>query len=146
MTRQIINTGGSLSDGSGDTVRTAFQKVNANFNDIYARDAVGSDLEITGNEITAVSEDTGVQLTPNGEGHIIADTNSMIIADTSTPSSATGASGDLKGMVAWDDNYIYVCTADYDGSTPIWKRAAIATWVAPTIDDYAAYTAFATTL
>ena len=25
-------------------------------------------------------------------------------------------------MIAWDSNYIYICTADYDGSTAIWKR------------------------
>ena len=44
------------------------------------------------------------------------------------PSANTGAAGDVAGMVAWDTNYIYVCTASYDGSTAIWKRVALSTW------------------
>ena len=44
-----------------------------------------------------------------------------------TPSS-TGAPGNTAGMIAWDANYIYVCTADHDGSTAIWKRTALATF------------------
>jgi len=39
----------------------------------------------------------------------------------STPASA-GATG-VKGQIAWDASYIYVCTA-----TDTWKRVAIATW------------------
>ena len=37
------------------------------------------------------------------------------------PSSATskGSTGDI----AWDDGYIYICTA-----TDTWKRVAVATW------------------
>lgn len=45
-----------------------------------------------------------------------------------TPSSSTGAPGNKSGMLAWDSSYIYVCTADYDGSTAIWKRVALSTW------------------
>jgi len=45
-----------------------------------------------------------------------------------TPATAIGASGDLKGMSAFDASYMYVCTADYDGATSIWKRVAVATW------------------
>jgi len=42
--------------------------------------------------------------------------------DYRTISASTGSTGDQEGMLAADDNYIYVCTADYDGSTNIWKR------------------------
>ena len=45
-----------------------------------------------------------------------------------TPSANTGSSGDVAGMVAWNTSYIYVCTADYDGTTAIWKRVALSTW------------------
>lgn len=38
-----------------------------------------------------------------------------------TPASA-GDTG-VKGEIAWDSSYIYVCTA-----TDTWKRVAIATW------------------
>ena len=45
-----------------------------------------------------------------------------------TPSSSTGSTGDVTGMIAWDTNYIYICTANYDGSTAIWKRANLTTY------------------
>lgn len=40
-----------------------------------------------------------------------------------TPAN-TGQDGDTAGMVAVDADYMYICTADYDGSTVIWKRAS----------------------
>lgn len=43
------------------------------------------------------------------------------IIPTSTPASA--AATGTAGTIAWDSDYIYVCTA-----TNTWKRAAIATW------------------
>ena len=46
-----------------------------------------------------------------------------------TPATAIGATGDLKGMSSFDASYMYVCTADYDGVTSIWRRVAVATWV-----------------
>jgi len=42
----------------------------------------------------------------------------------SAPASSIGADADLQGAVAFDSNYIYYCTADYDGVTDIWKRVA----------------------
>ena len=45
-----------------------------------------------------------------------------------TPSSKTGSSGDVAGMIAWDTSYIYICTGTYNGSTAIWKRVALSAW------------------
>lgn len=39
--------------------------------------------------------------------------------------SAIGAAGDKAGYIIADTDYVYVCTADYDGTTHIWKRAAL---------------------
>lgn len=40
--------------------------------------------------------------------------------------AANGRVGDKSGMIAVDDNYLYVCTNDYDaGSTLIWKRVSL---------------------
>ena len=41
MTRQIINRGTTANDGTGDTLRTAAQKINENFSELYT--IVGSD-------------------------------------------------------------------------------------------------------
>lgn len=47
--------------------------------------------------------------------------------DVRTPVN-TGQSGDVAGMTVVDSSYIYVCTGAYDGSTVIWKRAAISAY------------------
>lgn len=44
-----------------------------------------------------------------------------------TPAN-TGQAGDVAGMVAVDEDYMYICTGSYDGSTVIWKRAAFSTY------------------
>jgi hypothetical protein len=53
----------------------------------------------------------------------------QFIPEFRTPATAIGASGDVKGMSAFDASYMYVCVADYDGATSIWHRTANATWV-----------------
>ena len=45
-----------------------------------------------------------------------------------TIATSVGASGDLKGMSAFDASYMYVCIDDYDGVTSIWRRTSNATW------------------
>ncbi len=46
---------------------------------------------------------------------------------SSTPSQQ-GQPGDVKGMIYADANYIYVCYADYDGSSNIWARVSTTSW------------------
>lgn len=36
MSQQIINTGTSANDGTGDSIRTSFTKTNSNFTELYA--------------------------------------------------------------------------------------------------------------
>lgn len=38
------------------------------------------------------------------------------------PTSSVGTTGDMKGMMAVDSNFIYICVANYDTSTVIWRR------------------------
>ena len=42
-----------------------------------------------------------------------------------TVTSGVGLVGDIKGQMCWDTGNIYVCTADYDGVSVIWKRTAL---------------------
>jgi len=61
--------------------------------------------------------------------HAKVTVDKLRLYNDSTPVTSIGAAGDQKGMVAWDSSYIYICTANYDGITNIWKRAAIGgTW------------------
>ena len=125
MSQLVINIGGSANDGTGDPLRTAFTKCNQNFAELYARGAAGSNLDMSDNEIAAVNSNGNVELAPNGAGKVVIVDDSVTINASKTPLTNVGAAGDSAGMVAWDANYIYVCTGNYDGSTIIWKRAAI---------------------
>jgi len=46
MTKQVINTGTAPNAKNGDPIRTAFEKVNANFDELYATLAVSSLTEL----------------------------------------------------------------------------------------------------
>ena len=65
-----------------------------------------------------------------GQGLVFPDdTTQQTALQVRTPASSIGDAGDLAGMFAFDQNYIYVCTADYDGTTAIWKRTSTgSTW------------------
>jgi hypothetical protein len=125
MAQQVINIGGNANDGTGDPLRTAFTKCNQNFSEIYAKSAAGSNLDLSDNKIEATNSNGNVELTPNGAGRVVVIDDSITINTSKTPISSVGAVGDKAGMIAWNSNYIYVCTADYDGSSSIWKRAVI---------------------
>ena len=125
MTQQVINIGTAANDGTGDPLRTAFNKINTNFTEIYAKGASGSNLDISENEISATNSNGNVELVPNGAGHVVVVDDTFVINSSNTPTSNVGATGDIAGMISWDSNYIYVCVSNYDGSSVIWKRAAI---------------------
>jgi hypothetical protein len=59
MPRLNINIGTTANDRTGDPLRTAFEKVNANFIELYAR--TGDDIQIP-----ALSGNNGKVLTTNG--------------------------------------------------------------------------------
>jgi len=66
MAKQIINIGSTANDGSGDPLRTAFDKVNSNFTELYTDDAgdVGSIIAGTG---ISVDQATGNVTVTNSE-------------------------------------------------------------------------------
>lgn len=43
------------------------------------------------------------------------------------PLTPGGTVGDAAGMIAYDTNYLYICIADFDSSSEIWKRVAFDT-------------------
>jgi len=115
MAKQTVNIGSSANDGTGDQLRTAFDKINDNFDEVYAAITVDGNSDV-------VIDNGGVY------GNIKINNNSLIIATSKTPTAVSGAAGDKQGMIAWDNDYIYVCIADYDGSTAIWRRSSAVTW------------------
>ena len=85
-------------------------------------------LTLADNNITATRSNDNIRLIPGGTGKVAVAADRLQIESTYTPASAVGAAGDEAGDIAYDANYIYVCTADYDGATSVWKRTLISTW------------------
>lgn len=125
MTQQIVNVGASANDGTGDPLRTSFQKINANFSELYATGAAGSNLELSDNAINATNSNGNVELVPSGTGQVTVSGDRIAILEPHTP-SGVGNAGDVAGTFAWDTNNIYICTGDYDGSTIIWQTYTVA--------------------
>jgi hypothetical protein len=74
MARQGINIGSSANDGTGDPLRTAFDKINDNFVELYGSDndinTLDANLNLNNFAITTGVTNGDMTLTPNGTGSI----------------------------------------------------------------------------
>ena len=73
MAKQTINIGTNQDDGTGDLLRTAFQKVNENFTEVY--NEIGGDslssLRFSGSTITSDGTNQNIIINPNGSGKVL---------------------------------------------------------------------------
>ena len=84
MALQRINLGTAGNDGSGDAIRTAFQKVNDNFAELYgtsgeansvkddASPQLGGDLDVNGRSIVSIGNNN-INIFPHGSGEVNID-------------------------------------------------------------------------
>ena len=74
MARQAINIGSSANDGTGDPLRTAFDKINDNFIELYGTDndinTLDANLNVNNFQITTGVTNGDITVTPNGTGSI----------------------------------------------------------------------------
>ena len=74
MARQNINIGSSANDGTGDPLRTAFDKINDNFVELYCTDndinTLDANLNVNTFAITTGVTNGDITVTPNGTGSI----------------------------------------------------------------------------
>ncbi len=74
MARQVINIGSSANDGTGDPLRTAFDKINDNFVELYGTDndinTLDANLNVNTFAITTGVTNGDITITPNGTGGI----------------------------------------------------------------------------
>lgn len=97
-----VGVGSSANDGSGDDLRTAFQKVNANFGWIGNTGFTAANIDVSYAVETNRATVTG----------------NLVVANGYVPSSNSSAG--TAGQIVWDSGNIYVCTA-----TNTWMRAAL---------------------
>ncbi len=150
MARLNIDTGTDGNSATGDTLRSAMTKINNNFIDIYG--VVGDpsnglltnsttngdikvqpngtgiveidQLQINDTTITPLITNSDLTLGVNGTGQVVVADDRIVINTTKT-ASGVGAAGDVAGSIAWDTTNLYVCTANYDGSTAVWKKLVL---------------------
>jgi len=99
MAKQTINIGSSANPGSGDPLRTAFDKVNDNFGELYAVSGAGSgqNIAISGQKIISENTNGNIQLDPNGTGEV------QFLSDTTMGDSFKHQMGDGDDFKIYHD-------------------------------------------
>jgi hypothetical protein len=126
MAKLTIDTGAAGNPATGDTLRTAMTKVNANFDEVYQLVGDGSTglittaitngdlklqangtgaieidtLSITNSTITSITTNSDITLTPNGTGNIVLDAVTVSDNKISTNSSNANLQIDASGTGA----------------------------------------------
>ena len=74
MARQHVQIGSAANDGTGDPLRTAFDKINDNFIELYGSDndlnTLDANLDVNNFAITTGVTNGNITVTPNGTGNI----------------------------------------------------------------------------
>ena len=80
MTRRILNTGGSANDGTGDSLRDASEKINANFLELYEVTKLeeGMSLEYFSNYVTNAIDSAFASVDLDG---VVSNTHAINLID-----------------------------------------------------------------
>jgi len=96
MARQTINIGTNANDGTGDPLRTAFDKINDNFLELYGADGdantLQANLDINGFNIVSTRSNEDIRIIPNGTGTVELEKSTNITGAlaVSTTAAITG--------------------------------------------------------
>lgn len=113
MANQTINIGSAANDGTGDPLRTAFDKINDNFLEIYTElggaDLASNNLLLAANTISSTDADGNINLDPNGIGAVTVATGSKLKLIDHTDNAIVTLDA--------DGNLSHVSTFATDGTT-----------------------------
>ena len=70
MAQQTIGIGSAANDGTGDPLRTAFNKINDNFTELYGTSAFGQQITLSGNKVSSNVTNANLVLEASGTGAI----------------------------------------------------------------------------
>ena len=114
MAKQTVNLGSSANDGTGDPLRTAFDKINDNFDELYLYSTAssGNNITITGNTIASDNTNGNITLDPNGTGDIVIATGAELQLTDHTDNAVvySDASGNLTMSAGFTFNGTNVAT------------------------------------
>ena len=113
MAKQTVGLGTTANDGTGDPLRTAFDKINDNFDELYLNSTItaGNNITITGNTIASDDTNGDINIDPNGTGRLILATGSELRFTDHVDNAI--AFVDADGDVSLSANLTY------DGSTAL---------------------------
>lgn len=120
MAIQTINIGNVVNDGLGDDLRTAFQKVNANFSDLSAQLTITA-VNINDTGVGVFKEKVGAELRfkklVSGTKMLLTDTDTSIVVNSTAPDSFTRIDTDAGVMLASTHQQITMAGVAAPGST-----------------------------
>ena len=94
MAQEVINIGAIADDGTGDTIRGAGIKINNNFDELFLRPSVASDIDVIQNNISTTASNADIVIKPSGTGNVVFP--GITIEDNNIKSTRTN--DDLKFM------------------------------------------------
>ena len=125
MARQAINIGSSANDGTGDPLRTAFDKINDNFIELYGTDndinTLDADLNVNTHAITTGVTNGDITITPNGTGSIKLGAMKF---------NGTTLSSDDSTIININEGLVVDGTANISGATTLGGTLTVATSLA----------------
>mgnify|MGYP003970238883 CR=1 FL=1 len=147
MARQAINIGSSANDGTGDPLRTAFDKINDNFVELYGTDddskTLANNLDVNGHNIISSRSNEDIKILPAGTGGVIA--SAVRIAGTTISSDDSSLININEGLVV-DGTLNVSGAATITGATTLSTSLALATGATVTGIDNGALGSSATLL
>ena len=81
MSKQRINVGTGINTSTGDILRSAMEKVNNNFDELYdlmGQDSTGKSIDISGNTISSTFTNTDINISPNGSGDTVISSDLVV--------------------------------------------------------------------
>ena len=125
MARQNINIGSSANDGTGDPLRTAFDKINDNFVELYGTDddskTLANNLDVNGHNIISTRSNEDIRILPAGTGGVIA--SAVRIAGTTI-------SSDDSTQITIAENIQTTGTLNVAGATALSSTLSVGTSLA----------------
>ena len=120
MTIQTINIGNVVNDGLGDDLRSAFQKVNANFSDLSAQLTITA-VNINDTGVGVFKEKLGTELRfkklVSGTKMLLTDTDTSIVVNSTAPDAFIRIDTDAGVMLASTHQQITMAGTAAPGST-----------------------------
>ena len=125
MARQVINIGSSANDGTGDPLRTAFDKINDNFAELYGGDndinTLDANLNVNNFAITTGVTNGDITITPNGTGSIKLGAMKF---------NGTTLSSDDSTIININEGLVVDGTANISGATALGSTLTVGTSLA----------------